>query len=111
MAAWTELNITTYKYRGARFHLMNRNDFLCPIQQHQHEAFHTPPAFRTVTLQVLPSLFKSAHQDGCSVLCVSNGEASGNQPPKAPGKRCPTCTDLVWVLPGRCCPHCGTYVG
>ncbi|KAI1500666.1 hypothetical protein F5X99DRAFT_385612 [Biscogniauxia marginata] len=32
----------------------------------------------------------------------------------APGKRCPTCQangSEVWVLPGRCCGYCGTYVG
>ncbi|KAI1335319.1 hypothetical protein F5Y15DRAFT_398216 [Xylariaceae sp. FL0016] len=32
----------------------------------------------------------------------------------APGKRCPTCCangTEVWVLPGRCCGYCGTYVG
>ncbi|OTA97612.1 hypothetical protein M434DRAFT_391807 [Hypoxylon sp. CO27-5] len=31
----------------------------------------------------------------------------------APGKRCPTCQGKgqeVWVLPGRDCPYCGTYV-
>ncbi|KAI8966075.1 hypothetical protein F5Y11DRAFT_343766 [Daldinia sp. FL1419] len=31
----------------------------------------------------------------------------------APGKRCPTCQSKgqeVWVLPGRDCPYCGTYV-
>ncbi|KAI0385223.1 hypothetical protein F5Y04DRAFT_277288 [Hypomontagnella monticulosa] len=32
---------------------------------------------------------------------------------QAPGKRCPTCQGKgqeVWVLPGRDCPYCGTYV-
>ncbi|KAH9889248.1 hypothetical protein F4778DRAFT_398521 [Xylariomycetidae sp. FL2044] len=32
----------------------------------------------------------------------------------APGKRCPTCLENgteVWILPGRCCGYCGTYVG
>ncbi|KAI2617174.1 hypothetical protein GGR54DRAFT_217202 [Hypoxylon sp. NC1633] len=31
----------------------------------------------------------------------------------APGKRCPTCEakgQEVWVLPGRDCGYCGTYV-
>ncbi|KAH7123725.1 hypothetical protein B0J11DRAFT_435571 [Dendryphion nanum] len=30
-----------------------------------------------------------------------------------PGRRCPACLergDTVWVIPGKCCPQCGTPV-
>ena len=30
-----------------------------------------------------------------------------------PGRRCPACLergDTVWVIPGKCCPICGTPV-
>ncbi|EDU50812.1 predicted protein [Pyrenophora tritici-repentis Pt-1C-BFP] len=33
--------------------------------------------------------------------------------PKVPGRRCPACLergDTVWVIPGKCCPQCGTPV-
>lgn len=33
--------------------------------------------------------------------------------PQVPGRRCPACLergDTVWVIPGKCCPQCGTPV-
>jgi hypothetical protein len=32
---------------------------------------------------------------------------------QVPGRRCPACLergDTVWVIPGKCCPVCGTPV-
>ncbi|KAI5925749.1 hypothetical protein F4810DRAFT_708263 [Camillea tinctor] len=47
-----------------------------------------------------------ATSHSCELVNMSSGTA--------PGKRCPTCQangSEVWVLPGRCCGYCGTYVG
>ena len=33
---------------------------------------------------------------------------------KVPARKCPICDgngQTVWVIPGKCCPNCGSYVG
>ncbi|KAF1999404.1 hypothetical protein P154DRAFT_231512 [Amniculicola lignicola CBS 123094] len=46
--------------------------------------------------------------------CVSfMNEAEGVNTVPVPGRRCPCCLekgDTVWVIPGKCCPQCGTPV-
>jgi hypothetical protein len=46
----------------------------------------------------------------------SRGQQDGDGKPiqnPVPGRRCPACLergDTVWVIPGKCCPQCGTPV-
>ena len=45
---------------------------------------------------------------------ASSGDNSFGEPSDpVPGRRCPACLEeerTVWVIPGKCCPYCGTPV-
>ena len=44
---------------------------------------------------------------------IGEDSSFGDPQDPAPGYRCPTCLergDAVWVIPGTCCPQCGTLV-
>ncbi|PSN63336.1 hypothetical protein BS50DRAFT_577087 [Corynespora cassiicola Philippines] len=46
-----------------------------------------------------------------AVPCMNDAEGVQTMP--VPGRRCPACLergDTVWVIPGKCCPQCGTPV-
>ncbi|KAI2605154.1 uncharacterized protein GGS25DRAFT_418125 [Hypoxylon fragiforme] len=53
------------------------------------------------------------HVNHCSLPTTTHPSPIIDMSGTAPGKRCPTCEGKgkeVWVLPGRDCPYCGTYV-
>lgn len=44
---------------------------------------------------------------------IGEGDSFGEPEDPVPGRRCPSCLergDTVWVIPGKCCPQCGTPV-
>jgi hypothetical protein len=44
---------------------------------------------------------------------LSGIDSSGEPSYPVPGRRCPACLErdvTVWVIPGKCCPICGTPV-
>ncbi|KAI0848758.1 hypothetical protein F5Y00DRAFT_262226 [Daldinia vernicosa] len=58
---------------------------------------------------------KSTGTGGSSIVehYVDSSQRPNTMYGKAPGKRCPKCQtggSEVWVLCGRDCPYCGTYV-
>ncbi|KAI1379782.1 hypothetical protein F4677DRAFT_441977 [Hypoxylon crocopeplum] len=56
---------------------------------------------------------QETHVNHCSHRASGHASPVVDMSGTAPGKRCPTCQGKgqeVWVLPGRDCPYCGTYV-
>ena len=67
--------------------------------------------FKTKKLMFQPSLI--LFTDPAPTTPISEGGNSGIKDVTVPARRCPACYEegkKVWVIPGKCCPDCGTPV-